>query len=822
MTASAASPCRAASPCGAMSSLTLSSAGDRVLRYDPVRVASSPLAEVGLDGLTPPLPSGAHREPRRFRRAANIALFRSWLYVADPEAHRVQVFDLETLALLRIHGVDDPVDVAAGADGVYWLDRARGRVYTDHPGLASPRLVVRAPYRAGRWDRIAVDSSGRLYLRDARSDPHGLDVFEAPPPDRPAKPMGRVRHPAQVRDRFAPPAVRSDEHGHLVATDRLLDPCGLRRPPAAGEPSWWLGDTRYVVDREARVVRVHLKDGRIRHRFGPYDAAGQGVPADAPEAWRPADAVALDGRMLVLDARHQQVYEHRLGDGAMRRRLSAPAAHPRRWTRIATDGTGCLLLWDGGPIVDRADQGGRLVGELSRREASAHFAPSRTEPVETPPPAVRLTRDGVLVEPVGSPRWPEPAYERHGLWVSEWLDSSVFDCQWDVLDLTLAALPPGATVTVRTRTTASVPAAGELPPFEALSALGSWSQPVTLAGEAQPAAERPHPPTQVLVASPNGRYLQCLIELVSDGTRVPIVASLRVRFPRESWLQYLPAIYAQPDEQRSFLDRYLAIAQATWTGLEAELESFERYLDPRAVPAEALPYLANWLDLQLDGSLTADQHRQLLQALPDLWRHWGTVAGLRTWVRVHLAVLSGLDVELIEKSGLPGIVERFVERRHLIVQPPGESTRVAPQALWSPSVERRFQVGVFDREGEIALVSIGDPEEDVFRHYAHAFRVYVPAAWVPSPAAQALLQRAIDLQRPAHTSFSLVLVEPRFRIGGQSTLGLDSVIGGDNAPWRVSCAADPAASGRTTGSGLGIDSTLGGSRPGSRAGVALA
>jgi hypothetical protein len=84
---------------------------------------------------------------------------------------------------------------------VYWLDRARGRVYADHPGLASPRLVVRAPYRAGRWDRIAVDTSGRLYLRDVGSQPHGLDVFEAPPQDRPAKPLGRVRHPAQVRDR---------------------------------------------------------------------------------------------------------------------------------------------------------------------------------------------------------------------------------------------------------------------------------------------------------------------------------------------------------------------------------------------------------------------------------------------------------------------------------------------------------------------------------------------------------------------------------------------------------------------------------------------
>ncbi len=53
-------------------------------------------------------------------------------------------------------------------------------------------------------------------------------------------------------------------------------------------------------------------------------------------------------------------------------------------------------------MVDRADQGGRLVGELTRREAKAHFAPLRTGPVEgPPPPAVRLTRDGVRVEPAG-------------------------------------------------------------------------------------------------------------------------------------------------------------------------------------------------------------------------------------------------------------------------------------------------------------------------------------------------------------------------------------------------------------------------------------
>jgi hypothetical protein len=183
--------------------------------------------------------------------------------------------------------------------------------------------------------------------------------------------------------------------------------------------------------------------------------------------------------------------------------------------------------------------------------------------------------------------------------------------------------------------------------------------------------------------------------------------------------------------------------------------------------------------------------------------------GLRDWVRVHLSVLSGLDPEVIAAAGLPGIVERFVERRHVLLQPAGTPREAVPQALWSPSVERRFQVGVFDREGEVEIVSTGQPDEDVFRHYAHAFRVYVPAAWVPTPAGQGLLRRAIDLQRPAHATFSLVLVEPRLRIGDQSTLDLDCVIGG-NVPSRLGCA-DSGAPDNAAGGRLGYDATLRGS-----------
>jgi hypothetical protein len=133
----------------------------------------------------------------------------------------------------------------------------------------------------------------------------------------------------------------------------------------------------------------------------------------------------------------------------------------------------------------------------------------------------------------------------------------------------------------------------------------------------------------------------------------------------------------------------------------------------------------------------------------------------------------------------------------------------ATDPLWSPAVERRFQVGVFDQVGEVELVSTGTPELDVFRHYAHAFRVYAPAAFIRTPDDEALLRRAIELQKPAHVTYELVLVEPRLRIGDQSVIELDTVIGGGSAG-TLPCEGHPDPPSRPPHQRLGFDATLAG------------
>jgi len=55
--------------------------------------------------------------------------------------------------------------------------------------------------------------------------------------------------------------------------------------------------------------------------------------------------------------------------------------------------------------------------------------------------------------------------------------------------------------------------------------------------------------------------------------------------------------------------------------------------------------------------------------------------------------------------------------------------------------------------------------------------VFVPAAKIRAASKQTAVQALIEREKPAYTQFSLVPLEPRFRLGVQSTLGLDAVVG---------------------------------------------
>lgn len=518
--------------------------------------------------------------------------------------------------------------------------------------------------------------------------------------------------------------------------------------------------------------------------------------------WDPVALVAAGGRAYLLDGAGARVWRH---DPAGERLALVVAAHEAhdRWSNLAVDHDGRIYLYDGdGLDVYRAD------GTPGERVTDAGAVRERFEP----PPI--LLQDGCFCLPesltrlcdrrapdspprvdaplagcagaggwrrafdrAGDPVTLDPA-ARHprpwtttGTWISAALDSEIPGCQWHRIELELGRLPAGTSIEVRTY------ADDREREIDDLRALADdlWETRHVLTGAMQPGGAEPAG-DEVLVQSRPGRYLWLRVALRSDGFASPAITAARVHYPRASYLEYLPEAFAAEDETRWFLERFLSIAQSEWDAIEQVAEDMPAYFDPDAVPAgPALESLASWLALPLEGTWDAQARRHLLAGVPRLCARRGVLDEVRGFLRLYLESMRGGD---LGAEDYPRLVEGFRERTHLMLSA-GDAGAVDPGApLWSRSVVGRLQLGVFSRVGEARLVSTGDPQRDLFHEYAHRFRVLVPAGWVRSAEEERMVRRAIDSEKPAHTSYELCLVEPRLRVGVQCTVGVDTIVAG--------------------------------------------
>jgi phage tail-like protein len=649
-----------------------------ISRFEPSMQAFTPLPGVG----------GAGQDARLFRWPTNIAVAGRNLYVADTGNRRVQVFDLPTLTLRYVWSVPPvrkpgdrpwlPLDVAAHGTTAYVLDSRNRRVYRHEAGEDELALFVDGADQVGRWNRIAADRAGRVYVLDAsdRDRPQLLPYDAGGQREREQGADGKLHEreiddAGDVRERFDAPAIRLffDQRGtgraYFCLPASLRDRCEPRPPESPPRP-----ETPLVL-------------------CPPW--SGQS------------------------DQRH------------------------------------------GGLIFDRT---------------SARAQPDRADMVE---PAL---------------------YQAQGEWVSQALDSQIFRCQWHRIELELELLPPGTQIQIHTY---SADESGSTLPF---SDSPLWQAGYAAEGQLQPPPSGPlalpelapqppqPPPGDFLVQSRQGQYLWLKIRLKSDGFGTPTLRGLRLHFPRESYLSYLPAVYSGDDANRWFLERYLSLFQTDWDDLERRIANSIALFDADAVPAgPPLDELASHFGLPLEGGWTGEQRRVLLQGMREFYTRRGTAAGLRAYLQAYLQNMSGL--EPAQQRDYPVLVEGWRERQQLQLGAPGEQATGALLRLWSPSVVGRLQLGAYARVGEARLVDTGDPPRDLFQEFAHRFKVYVPAAWVRSAADERMLRRALEAEKPAHAAYELHLVEGRFRVGVQSTIGFDTILG-DVPLARLACRNPPA------------------------------
>ena len=370
---------------------------------------------------------------------------------------------------------------------------------------------------------------------------------------------------------------------------------------------------------------------------------------------------------------------------------------------------------------------------------------------------------------------PQPP-QRHtqGQLITTELDSGIPRCQWHRIRVD-ADIPAGTTLSVAVATT-------EDPPEKALYQ-GDRSR------EPPPWRDfKPGPPhfsdwtaaptgsVDFLIDQPAGRYLFFRLRMTGNGTATPVVRRVRIDFPRVTSLDHLPPVYRENPKAEDFTARFLSLFDASIADVDSVITRYPALLDPTGVPAQLLPWLGGFFDIQFDPTWTADKRRQILQAAPKLYRRRGTLAGLQRAIQTVFGVTP--SIEELSSAGPWGSISGKTALRGTESGPPsshvslGRPARLRAVRLFGKR-RSRFRLGRSPLGGA-PLRSYGDPDRDPFAAGAYRFRVLVPPMEDNSLAQRQRLTNLIKSQSPAHTVPSVRVGGTGFMLGQWSAIGVDT------------------------------------------------
>jgi len=175
--------------------------------------------------------------------------------------------------------------------------------------------------------------------------------------------------------------------------------------------------------------------------------------------------------------------------------------------------------------------------------------------------------------------------------------------------------------------------------------------------------------------------------------------------------------------------RLLKVIDPMFADFESVIDDISDYFDPFLAREDFLPWLASWTALILRADWSPEQKRNVLFQIIPLYRKRGTKAGLEEYLKIYV----------------------------------GEGTSIL-------DVHEPIQVGITATVGVDTVVG-GFP--------ANLFRVNV-AFTTPDPAELSKktesVRAVLDIEKPAHTYYSITTSGPTFQVGVQSTIGKDTLI----------------------------------------------
>lgn len=303
-------------------------------------------------------------------------------------------------------------------------------------------------------------------------------------------------------------------------------------------------------------------------------------------------------------------------------------------------------------------------------------------------------------------------------------------------------------------------------------------------------------------------YLWLAARFISDGIGTPVMSQIRVQFDSYSYLNYLPAIYRNDAACGDFLLRLLSLFESVNQDVETEIGSLPKLFDPLATPKEFLPWLAEWLDLELDESWSEEKQRQILREIFRLYARRGTPAGLRRMLKLFAGINAVIDEPIMQTAwwALPeteaSCCEQCAASTGTTAWVDKQDSILGITTMLAPAQPQGAVVGTTAILDQSHLTTVDEFGAPLFRDVAYQFSVLLYRGEVMCADVLPRVRAFLDQEKPAHTLYQLCIVEPRMRVGYQSRVGVDTVVAGPGRSLALG-----------SGQALGQDTVLAGPLP---------
>lgn len=232
----------------------------------------------------------------------------------------------------------------------------------------------------------------------------------------------------------------------------------------------------------------------------------------------------------------------------------------------------------------------------------------------------------------------------------------------------------------------------------------------------------------VLLHQVKGRYLWFRIILKETRGKKPWVRQIKISFPKNTWLKYLPEIYEQDEKSASFLERYLGIFQSIYEDMTDKIEELPFLLNPWAAASEQLQWMSQWLAVENQELWTQGQLRFLLANGVRLYQYRGTVGYMKEILRLY----TGKEPYIIEYHQLEPFFDGSTIKKQLT---------------------------------------------DLYGKEACEFTVLLAGERLEGKEQESMIRQIIDMTKPATMECRIVILKPYIFLGQYSYLGINSVLG---------------------------------------------